>query len=128
MKIKSPFCNLKVKKGCFFLIIFLHRLQWRKENVKDAEIMKERGLYKKGLTIVETILVSLCILFFIIGGLLLKYDRPLIEENNNINFTYPMEVKVTPVKNDTINQEGKINNENKSNVNVVINKNTGQNK
>lgn len=37
----------------------------------------------KGLTVVETILVLLCILFFIIGGLLLKYDRPLIEEKKN---------------------------------------------
>ena len=33
---------------------------------------------KKGMTIVESILVVLCIMFFIIGGLLMKFDRSLI--------------------------------------------------
>lgn len=60
----------------------------------------------KGLTVVETILVLLCILFFIIGGLLLKYDRRLIEEKNgSFSDQLIVEKNIPVIKKDKIDKE-----------------------
>lgn len=60
----------------------------------------------KGLTVVETILVLLCILFFIIGGLLLKYDRRLIEEkNSSFSDQLIVEKNIPVIKKDKIDKE-----------------------
>lgn len=64
--------------------------------------------YKEGLTFFDTILTFLCISFFVIGGLLLRYDKPLIEENgkfqDRVESVISKEVKEIPEKKENVNK------------------------